>query len=254
VITETRDWEPPGQTIGDCAIEIRHVDAGYGSGLVLENVSLTVAPGETVALLGANGAGKSTALKVAAGLLKPVSGSVAIFGHDATNWSVHRRVVEGVCLLPEGAGTFRSLSVRENLLLQIPRWRKGTTIDSAIEAFPALGVRLNQTAGSLSGGEQRMLALSRAFLSEPRVVLADELSMGLAPLIVDTIFAALKRLSDNGLALIIVEQYAQKVLAAADRFYLLTRGIVQLSGAANEVEADAIGAAYLGGGVGPSRS
>src|ERR1700683_329343 len=244
---KTLENEPPDEATRGWALEFRHVDAGYGAGPVLENVSRAVAPGETVALLGANGAGKSTALKAAAGLLTPLAGSVAIFGHDATGWSVHRRVAEGLCLLPEGAGTFRSLSVRENLLLQIPPWLKGATIDSAIEAFPALGVRLDQTAGSLSGGEQRMLALSRAFLSQPRVVLADELSLGLAPLIVDTIFAALKRLSDKGLALIVVEQYAQKVLAAADRFYLLTRGVVQWSGAATEVEADAIGVAYLSG-------
>jgi branched-chain amino acid transport system ATP-binding protein len=228
------------------ALELREIDAGYGRGLVLEKVGLAVAPGETVALLGANGAGKSTLMRVAAGMVRPSSGTVSVFGRDAAEWDVHRRVREGVCLLPEGAGIFRSLSVRENLLVQIPRWRKGTGIDTAVEAFPILGERLHQTAGSLSGGEQRMLALSRAFLSEPQVVLADEMSLGLAPMVVDTIFKAMARLSKSGVALVIVEQYAQKVLAVSDRAYLLTRGVVQWSGPAGEIEADAVSAAYLG--------
>ncbi len=235
------------QAVGQWALELREVEAGYGRGPVLQTVSLTVAPGETVALLGANGAGKSTLLAVASGLLRPTSGSVHVFRHDAARWSVQRRVAEGICLVPEGGGIFRSMSVRDNLLLQVPHWHKGATIGPAIDAFPVLGARLGQTAGSLSGGEQRMLALSRAFLTKPRIVLADELSLGLAPLVVDTIFAAMRQLADQGSALVIVEQYAQKVLAAADRAYLLTRGAVQWTGKASEVEADTVGTAYLSG-------
>jgi branched-chain amino acid transport system ATP-binding protein len=236
----------PKNPSGVWALEMGSIDAGYGRGPVLHEVSLSVAPGETVALLGANGAGKSTLLRVAAGMLKPSAGSVKVFGRDAARWNVHRRVREGVCLLPEGSGIFRSLSVRENLLLHIPKWRKGAQIDPAVEAFPVLGQRLGQTAGSLSGGEQRMLALSRAFLTEPQIVLADEMSLGLAPLVVDTIFAGLTQLSTKGVALVIVEQYAQKVLAASDRAYLMTRGSMQWSGPASEVEADVVGSAYLG--------
>jgi branched-chain amino acid transport system ATP-binding protein len=235
------------QAVGDWALELREIEAGYGRGPVLQGVSLNVAPGETVALLGANGAGKSTMLAVASGLLRPTSGVVHVFGRDAARWSVQRRVAEGICLVPEGGGIFRSLSVRDNLLLQIPRWNKGASITPAIEAFPVLGARLAQTAGSLSGGEQRMLALSRAFLTTPRIVLADELSLGLAPLVVDTIFAAMRRLADQGSALVIVEQYAQKVLAAADRAYLLTRGAVQWTGRASEMNADTVSTAYLSG-------
>ena len=233
--------------VGESALELREIEAGYGRGPVLQKISLTVAPGETVALLGANGAGKSTLLAVASGLLRPTSGSVHVFGGDAAHWSVQRRVAEGICLVPEGGGIFRSMSVRDNLLLQIPHWQKGATIAPAVDAFPVLGSRLGQTAGSLSGGEQRMLALSRAFVTRPRIVLADELSLGLAPLVVDTIFAAMKQLADQGSALVIVEQYAQKVLAAADRAYLLTRGAVQWTGKASEVEAETVGTAYLSG-------
>jgi branched-chain amino acid transport system ATP-binding protein len=231
---------------GQWALELQDINADYGLGPVLRGVGLTVAPGETVALLGANGAGKSTLLRVAAGILKPTGGAVRVFGYEAARWNVHRRVREGVCLLPEGSGIFRSLTVKENLLLQIPKWKRNPGIALAVEAFPVLGARLEQTAGSLSGGEQRMLAMSRAFLSEPQVVLADEMSLGLAPLVVDTIFEGLARLSERGVALVIVEQYASKVLAAANRAYLLTRGEVQWAGPVSEVEADEISSAYLG--------
>jgi branched-chain amino acid transport system ATP-binding protein len=239
--------ESAGTTTREWALDLHCVEADYGSGAVLHGVDLQVAAGETVALLGANGAGKSTLLRVAAGLVRPSAGSVSVFGEASRGWSVHKTVEQGVCLLPEGAGIFRSLSVRENLLLQIPKWLPEQTIEPAVEAFPVLGNRLAQTAGSLSGGEQRQLALSRAFLSKPRVVLADEMSLGLAPLVVDAIFAGLTKLAGQGMALVIVEQYAQKVLAASDRAYLLTRGSMQWSGPAGDLEADEIGAAYLGG-------
>jgi branched-chain amino acid transport system ATP-binding protein len=246
MMTQNIDDPTSGPDDGRWALEMRRVTATYGAGSVLSDVDIAVAPGETITLLGANGAGKSTVLKVAAGLLRPSSGSVTIFGRDVTDWGSTKRVAAGVCLLPEGAGIFRSLSVRENLLLQVPKWRKGTTIDPAVEAFPVLGSRLGQTAGSLSGGEQRMLSISRAFISAPKVVLADELSLGLAPLVVDTIFQALAVLSSQGAALVVVEQYAHKALAVADRAYLMTGGAVRWSGPTNQIDADTVGAAYLG--------
>jgi branched-chain amino acid transport system ATP-binding protein len=249
MLSETQGDLGPGADGGRWALELRQVSAGYGGGAVLCGIDVAVAPGETITLLGANGAGKSTVLKVAAGLLRPTSGSVIIFGQNVTDWGSTKRVAAGVCLLPEGAGIFRSLSVRENLLLHVPKWRKGSSIDPAVDAFPALGSRLGQTAGSLSGGEQRMLSISRAFISAPRVVLADELSLGLAPLVVDTIFDALRILSSQGAALVVVEQYAHKALAVADRAYLMTGGAVRWTGPANQIDADTVGAAYLGGGT-----
>jgi len=234
---------------GAAALELRGVTAGYGKATVLRGVDITVAPGQVVALLGANGAGKTTALRAAAGQLKPSSGAIAIAGADHTRSACHQRVRAGLCLVPEGRGIFPRLTVRENLELQIPPWERELGIDTAIDAFPVLGERLGQIAGTLSGGQQQMLALSRAFVARPSVVMLDEVSMGLAPRVVEQIFAALVTLSRAGAALLLVEQYVHQALALADHVYVLQRGHVALSAPPSDVDEKALLKGYLGGGA-----
>ena len=235
--------QPPGE---GPALELRAVDAGYGATAVLHDVSISVPRSSVVALLGPNGAGKTTTLRVAAGLLRPSSGSVVIGGKAANRTAPFRRARLGVCLIPEGRGIFRSLTVRENLELQIPPWRKDRGIDAAIAAFPLLGQRLGQTAGSMSGGQQQMLALARAYLSGPDVVLLDEVSMGLAPVVVDQIFSSLRALAATGVSLVLVEQYVSRALEMADIAYLMARGGIAWTGPAAGLDTDAITRAYLG--------
>jgi branched-chain amino acid transport system ATP-binding protein len=231
----------------DLALQLQAVDAGYGAAMpVLHDVSIEVPRSSVVALLGPNGAGKTTTLRVAAGLLRPVSGVVTIGGKKVNRTAPFRRARLGVCLVPEGRGIFRSLTVRENLELQIPPWRRDGTIDAAIEAFPVLGQRLRQVAGSMSGGQQQMLALARAFLSAPEVVLLDEVSMGLAPVIVDQIFESLRALASTGVSLVLVEQYVNRALEMADVAYLMARGGIVWTGPAGDVDTDALTKAYLG--------
>jgi len=210
-------------------------------------VDLAVRAGSVVALLGPNGAGKTTLLRVAAGLLTPTEGRVAIGTDEVTRRRPSQRAREGLCLIPEGRGIFPNLSVRENLLLQVPAWKRGQSVEPALEAFPVLRERLGQTAGSMSGGQQQMLALSRCFLSDPKVVLLDEVSMGLAPRIIDEIFDALLELSRRGVALLLVEQYVSRALHVADHVYLLGRGSVTFSGAPTELDESELMRRYLGG-------
>jgi branched-chain amino acid transport system ATP-binding protein len=230
----------------DMALEFRAVDAGYGATPVIHGVSIEVPRSSVVALLGPNGAGKTTTLRVAAGLLRPTSGAVLVGGADVSRTSTFRRARLGICLIPEGRGIFRSLTVRENLQLQIPPWLKDGTIDAAVEAFPILGGRLQQVAGSLSGGQQQMLALSRAYLSAPKVVLLDEVSMGLAPVIVEEIFGSLRALASTGVSLVLVEQYVSRALELADVAYLTARGGIVWTGPAAGLDHDALVKAYLG--------
>lgn len=227
-------------------LELSEVVAGYGRSTVLSSVTLQVAPSTVVALLGANGAGKTTLLRVAAGLLRPRHGTVSLSGADITDLPPHQRARRGVCLIPEGRGIFRSLSVRENLELQIPPWIATTDISPALAAFPALGNRLGQVAGTLSGGQQQMVALARAYLAEPRVVLLDEVSMGLAPIVVDQIFASLQALAATGCALVIVEQYVTRALEMADTAYLLDRGSIVYGGPADALDETTMAGTYLG--------
>ena len=227
-------------------LELRNVTAGYGRTTVLHDVSFTVACGNVVALLGPNGAGKTTTLRVALGLMRPQSGTVWAAGADVTRERPHERARRGLCLIPEGRGIFRSLTVRENLRLQVPPWQSDNATDAAVAAFPVLGKRLRQVAGTMSGGEQQMLALARAYLSRPDVVVIDEISLGLAPKVVDSIFASLRRLADDGVALLLVEQYVNRALGMADHVLLLDRGTVSFSGRAGSVDEDTIMRAYLG--------
>jgi branched-chain amino acid transport system ATP-binding protein len=227
-------------------LELREVDAGYGAGLVLRDVTLRVPDGAVVALLGANGAGKTTLLRVAAGLLRPSAGALVIDGTDVTGEAPHKLVRHGVCHVPEGRGVFPSLTVRENLIVQSPPGKHEEAIERATSAFPRLGERLRQVAGTMSGGEQQMLALARAYVQDPRVVLLDEVSMGLAPRVVDEIFEFLHKLAEGGAALLLVEQYVTKALALADYVYLLHRGTVAFVGEPGELDGEDLFARYLG--------
>jgi branched-chain amino acid transport system ATP-binding protein len=226
--------------------ELRGVDAGYAGTTVLRHVDLLVPPASVVALLGANGAGKTTLLRVASGLLRPSAGEVIVDGVDLTGAAPHQLVAAGVCHIPEGRGIFRSLSVRENLVLYSDPARQAVSIDLAVEAFPSLGRRISHQAGQLSGGEQQMLALARAYIQQPRIVLLDEVSMGLAPVVVDEIFEFLERLAHQGVSLLLVEQYVTRALAAADWVYLLNRGEVVFAGEPSEVDGDAVFTQYVG--------
>jgi branched-chain amino acid transport system ATP-binding protein len=228
-------------------LELRGVDAAYGRTAVLHGIDLSVRPGSVVALLGPNGAGKTTLLRVAAGLLAPTAGQVLIEGEDATRQAPNVRARHGVCLIPEGRGIFPNLTVRENLRLQVPRWKPDHGFETALDAFPALRDRLGQLAGRMSGGQQQMLALSRCFLSDPKIVLLDEVSMGLAPLIIDEIFQALQKLARTGTSLLLVEQYVGRALHVADHVYLLGRGTVEFSGHPVELDEDTLTRRYMGG-------
>jgi branched-chain amino acid transport system ATP-binding protein len=222
------------------------VTAGYGESIVLRDVDFHVDAGEVVALLGPNGAGKTTLLKTATGFVKARTGTVSVQGRDLTGAAAHRFVRHGVCHLPEGRGIFPSLSVKENLTI----YARGTSFDDALdrvtELFPIIGERLGQNAGSLSGGEQQMLALSRVSIAQPKVVLVDEASMGLAPLIVDRIYDVLRAFAREGMALVVVEQYVQKALDLAERVYILNRGTVIHEGSSSDLGANEIYERYLG--------
>jgi branched-chain amino acid transport system ATP-binding protein len=230
-------------------LELRHVTAGYGDTVVLRDVSLVVPEGSVVALLGANGAGKTTLLRVASGLLTPRSGQVVLDGRDVTGRRPHDRAHAGLCHIPEGRGIFRDLTVRENLVVQSLPSAAERTVERAVEIFPVLGTRLGQTARTMSGGEQQMLALARALAGEPQVVLLDEVSMGLAPLVVDEIFRALDRFRAGGAALLLVEQFVSRALALADFVFLLARGRIVFVGEPGELEGEDLLHRYLGSAV-----
>jgi branched-chain amino acid transport system ATP-binding protein len=208
-------------------------------------VTLAVPPSSIVALLGPNGAGKTTLLRVASGLLRPASGEVSVQGVDLTSASATKRTRAGICHIPEGRGIWRSLSVRENLRLQVPPWADWG-VDAALEIFPILRDRLEQTAGTLSGGQQQMLALSRAYLAHPSVVLLDEVSMGLAPKVIEEIFEALGQLAKSGAALLLVEQYVTRALEMADRVVMVDRGSVAFDGVPGDLDEEAVLRGYLG--------
>jgi branched-chain amino acid transport system ATP-binding protein len=233
--------------------ELQQITAGYGATTVLRDVTLTVPAGAVVALLGPNGAGKTTLLRVASGLLRPSSGRMLLDGTPLTGRGVDRLSRAGVCHVPEGRGVFPSLTVRENLRLQAPPGRETEALERAGEIFPVLRSRLDQVAGTMSGGEQQMLALARTYVCGPRVVLLDEVSMGLAPRIVDQIFEFLGRLRDEGISMVLVEQYVTRALALADYVYLLQRGGVAFAGEPAELDGDELFRRYLGGQPGAAR-
>jgi branched-chain amino acid transport system ATP-binding protein len=226
-------------------LELRGIDAGYGEHTVLRDVSLTVPPGTVVAVLGPNGAGKTTLLRVASGLLRPSAGAVLLAGEDVTRAQPYARARRGLCHVPEGRGIYPTLTVRENLVLHSRKGEEDAALDRATSAFPVLGGKMRQPAGQLSGGQQQMLSLVRAYLTDPKVVLIDEASMGLAPVVVDKIFEFLGEIAASGTALLIVEQYVSRALALAGRVYLLNKGGVVFTGQPADI-ADDLFVHYLG--------
>jgi branched-chain amino acid transport system ATP-binding protein len=228
-------------------LELDGVTAGYGESVALRQISLVVPSGRAVALLGPNGAGKTTLLSVASGLIPVRSGQVLLDRRNIVGDALHERSRAGMCHVTEGRAVFPGLEVRDNLRMFARRGEEEEAIDRAVDAFPRLGERLSQIAGTMSGGEQQMLALARAYARKAPLVLLDEVSMGLAPIIVDEIFEFLARLKGEGVSLLVVEQYAAKALALADLVYVLVRGRVVLVGEPAEIADSDVFAHYLGG-------
>ena len=227
-------------------LELQHIVGGYGDTTVLRDVSLTVPDSSVVALLGPNGAGKTTTLRMASGLLRPRQGAVVLDGNDISKVSPFRRSAAGICHIPEGRGIFPSLTVRENVVMYAPRGAEKEAWERAVETFTVLGARRRQIAGTLSGGEQQMLALARAYVANPRIVLVDEASLGLAPLIVDDIFAFLEKLAREGASLLLVEQYVSRALALAATVYLLNQGQIVYAGPSTDLDEEQIFSLYAG--------
>jgi branched-chain amino acid transport system ATP-binding protein len=228
-------------------LRLKDVWAGYGRVNVLRGVDLVVPGGSAVALLGANGAGKSTLLLTAAGHLRPTRGHVLLDGGAVERWRPSARAKAGMCLIPEGRGIFRLLTVRENLAMQAGGHDVDAAVARAAGAFPILGERLDQIAGTLSGGQQQMLAVARAFVTEAPLVLADELSIGLAPVIVDEILAAVEKLRADGRSLLVVEQYAERILPIVDYVYVLHKGRVVFVGEPGQCRASTLFERYMHG-------
>jgi branched-chain amino acid transport system ATP-binding protein len=233
----------------EAAIAVDGVTSGYGPTTILRNVSLQVPAGSVTALLGPNGAGKTTLLKTISGLIRPDSGTVHLGGTDVTKMSPNQRAGLGLCHIPEGRGIFRRLTVKQNLLLQSAKGEEEKAIALASEAFPILGKRINQQAGTLSGGEQQMLAMARTYVRDQRFILVDEASLGLAPLLVDSIFEFLHRLvQERKVSLLIVDQFVQRALNMASTAYILRHGEIAFSGSAEKLRNQDVFAEYLGTG------
>ncbi|WP_030597944.1 ABC transporter ATP-binding protein [Streptomyces fulvoviolaceus] len=228
-------------------LELRDVRAAHDGITVLHGVDLSVAAGQVVALLGPNGAGKTTTLRLAAGIHPAQSGQLLLGGRDVTGVDARDLARAGVCLIPEGRGVFPNLSVRDNLQMMTFTGRTRAEIEEiAYTRFPVLASRASQTAGTLSGGEQQMLALARGLATDPAVLLLDELSMGLAPLIVTKLYEQVAEIARQGVAVLIVEQFAAAVLGIADHAAVLVRGRVELQGSPDGGLRDELSALYLG--------
>ncbi|HWB11336.1 MAG TPA: ABC transporter ATP-binding protein [Pirellulales bacterium] len=232
-------------------LELNRVSAGYGPIEVLREISLDVGEGEMVAMIGANGAGKSTMLRCISGCLRPVRGEIRFDGRGTAGVAPHELVGRGLAHAPEGRRIFPRLTVAENLELGAYRRRDRDAIErdvhSVYELFPVLRERRHQAGGTLSGGEQQMLALARAWMARPRLLLLDEPSLGLAPRVSEKVFEVLRRWHGEGMAILLVEQNARQALAISERAYVLEHGEIRLSGPARELAADPrVQQAYLG--------
>jgi branched-chain amino acid transport system ATP-binding protein len=232
-------------------LEVQDLKVSYGGIQALKGISLSIAQGELVTLIGSNGAGKTTALKALAGLLHPTSGHVHYQQKSLLPIPAHQRVANGIALVPEGRGIFARLTVEENLqmgaYIRHDKIEIATDLAHQYELFPRLAERRSQLAGTLSGGEQQMVAMSRALMSRPTLLMLDEPSMGLAPLMVEKIFETIRNISAQGVTILLVEQNAKLALEAAQRGYVLESGAITLSGAASELlGSDAVQRAYLG--------
>ena len=227
-------------------LSIQGITAGYGEISILENVSLELLPGQIYALLGPNGGGKSTTLKVCSGQLVPTKGELMVAGKVMTGSEPNALARAGICTIPEGKGIFPNLTVRENLLMMTS---SGATIEEIEQAtynrFPQLSSRRKQLAGTLSGGEQQMLAMSRALSTDPVILLLDELSMGLAPLIVRQLYEIVQQIAEEGVALLVVEHFARTVLEIASTAGIMTHGRLTKEGSPSEIQKD-LKHAYLG--------
>ena len=228
-------------------LELRDIRAGYGPIEVVHGISLQVAAGAVVALLGPNGGGKTTLLNVCAGTLPPNGGEVWFNGQLITSVSADGRARRGICTVPEGRGIFPNLTVRENLLMAT---QVGVPMDHIENAtftqFPKLTDKRKQLAGTLSGGEQQMLALARAFATDPKILLLDELSLGLAPIVVTELYDKVRELASGGLSILLVEQFARTALPIADAAAVVLQGVIAYEGSPAEME-EALSASYLGG-------
>jgi branched-chain amino acid transport system ATP-binding protein len=230
-------------------LEVRDLDVRYGAIRAIKGISFTVEEGEIVALLGANGAGKTTTQKTISGMLRPAVGSIHFDGQRIDGIPAHRLIGLGICHVPEGRHVFPRMSVAENLEMGAFRFRHPdeAELERVLELFPRLRERYRQQAGTLSGGEQQMLAIGRALMGKPRLLLLDEPSMGLAPLIVRQIFDIVREINASGVTVLLVEQNAAQALALANRGYVLETGELVLSGTGQELLADdRVRAAYLG--------
>jgi branched-chain amino acid transport system ATP-binding protein len=228
-------------------LELRDIQAAHEGITVLHGVSLSVTAGQIVALLGPNGAGKTTTLRVAAGVHPAQAGRLLLGGRDVTGAAPRDLARAGVCLIPEGRGVFPNLSVRDNLLMMTFTGRSRAEVEEiAFARFPALAPRASQAAGTLSGGEQQMLALARGLATDPAVLLLDELSMGLAPLIVGALYEQVAEIARQGVAVLIVEQFAAAALSVADHAVVLVRGRVERQGRPDDALLSELSTLYLG--------
>jgi len=233
-------------------LRVINLQAGYGALTVIDGISLSVGQGEVVALLGGNGAGKSTLLKTIAGLLRPTEGRILLNGKNVYGWPAERLAGAGLTLVPEGRGLFPGMSVLENLRMggyarELSRRQLAEKIEQMHTLFPVLAERPSERAGNLSGGQQQMLALARALVGSPDLLLLDEPSTGLAPLLVAEVFEKIAQLKASGLTILVAEQNVQLALQAADRAYVIENGRIVLSGPAAELmESDEVKKAYLG--------
>jgi branched-chain amino acid transport system ATP-binding protein len=245
-MTSVQPSPVPVSASSTAVLELAAVRAGYGRIDVLHGIDLAVRAGEVFALLGPNGAGKSTTLAVASGQITPSTGGLFLCGRDVTGVSPDALARAGVCLIPEGRGIFPNLTVAENL--RMATYTGGAyrdILDRAFARFPRLGERRKQTAGTLSGGEQQMLSMARALATEPAVLLIDELSMGLAPIIVEELYEHVRAIAAAGLSILIVEQFAHEILGLADRAGIMLHGRLLHTGPPASI-ADELSDAYLG--------